>query len=237
MIFRWSARENFLDELFDVGRFSACRFFLKKWKMSFPPREGFERLVISLEGALTLYMPDRGQELVLNPKDVCYMPPHFNGFEARSEECFAVMFQGMSKSKADVLVKRFNEVKAELRGTVGCRRRVYTCIGEKDVGWMLVGFTEGFRSEWTSYPSHKHDDKLEAYVYYGSNESVGLQLIEDEDKVEAHIVRPRDVVFIEHGYHPNVPAPENEMKYLWVLYPLVERNMKFEFKPKNSIIL
>lgn len=237
MLYRWSARENFVDKVFDVYKFSAYRFLIKEGKISFDRQENFERLIVNLEGTLVLHLFEDRREFVLNPKDVCYMPPHENSFEARGEDCFAVVFQGISKSKSGMQIKRFNELEAELRGTAGCRRQVHTCIGEKDVGWMLAGFTEGFKGEWTSYPSHKHDDKLEAYVYYGPSECVGLQLIEDDEKVEAYIVRSKDVVFIERGYHPNVPAPGCEMKYLWVLYPLGERNMKVELKPKYSTLL
>jgi|YelNatPaOPRAMG01_1025707.scaffolds.fasta_scaffold66069_2 5-deoxy-glucuronate isomerase len=237
MLYRWSAKENITEKVFDVHKFSAYRFLLRNGKISFPSRDGFERLVISLEGDLEVYLPDNELEIVLNSKDLCYMPPHENRFEARGQNCFAVMFQGMSRSNAGALIKRFNEVEVELRGTAGCRRRVYTCIGEKDLCWMLAGFTEGFKGEWTSYPSHKHDDKLEAYVYYGPMGSVGLQLIEDKERIEAYVVRPRDIVFIGSGYHPNVPAPDCEMRYLWVLYPLNERNMLVDLKPENSAFL
>ncbi|MEM2824358.1 MAG: 5-deoxy-glucuronate isomerase, partial [Thermofilaceae archaeon] len=97
---------------------------------------------------------------------------------------------------------------------------------------LLAGFTEGFPGEWTSFPPHKHDDKVEVYVYYGLGDGFGVQIVEDEGGADSYIVRDGDAVVILRGYHPNVASPGSRICYVWVLcQTLGEKNMRVEVKP------
>ena len=131
------------------------------------------------------------------------------------------------------LVRRAPEAPSRLVGGAGYRRRVHTLLGVDDPSTSLMaGFTEGFPGEWTSFPPHKHDDKVEVYVYYGMGGGFGVQVVEDEGGADAYVVRDGDAVVILRGYHPNVASPGCGIGYVWILCQVAGgKSMGVEVKP------
>ncbi|MEM3964702.1 MAG: 5-deoxy-glucuronate isomerase, partial [Thermofilaceae archaeon] len=143
----------------------------------------------------------------LGPRDILYTS---GPFELRLEgrESLLVAAEAPSGLKELLLVKRASDAQPTLVGGEGYRRFVYALLGVNDPGTsLLAGFTEGFPGEWTSFPPHKHDDKVEVYVYYGLGDGFGVQIVEDEGGADSYIVRDGDAVVILSGYHPNVASP------------------------------
>ncbi|MEM1567836.1 MAG: 5-deoxy-glucuronate isomerase [Thermofilaceae archaeon] len=147
--------------------------------------------------------------------------------------CLLVAAEAPSRLSGLWMVKRAGDAQPILVGGEGYRRFVYTLLGVNDPGTsLLAGFTEGFPGEWTSFPPHKHDDKVEVYVYYGLGDGFGVQIVEDEGGADSYIVRDGDAVVILRGYHPNVASPGSRICYVWVLcQTLGEKNMRVEVKP------
>jgi 5-deoxy-glucuronate isomerase len=106
-------------------------------------------------------------------------------------------------------------------------RTIRTLLGpDDDAGRLLVGETINPPGNWSSYPPHKHDRQAppeevaleEVYLYRFEPEGgFGVQLLYDDDREHAHVVRHGDVVAIPSGYHPVVAAPGYALYYLWVM--------------------
>ncbi len=200
--------------------------------------ENREIVISCLKSSCTIRI--KGEGYKLNVKDVIYIPPGSERIDIRTnkEESLVVIGEGESDYKGKVYVKRFNEVSPIESGYKGYRRYIYVLIGENDPGKrLLAGFTEGMPGEWTSYPPHKHDDKLEIYVYYGLKKGFGIQIVEDEEKFTAFKVKDYDAVIFHRGYHPNVPSPGSKICYLWILCQKEgKKNLSVEIHPEYKDI-
>ena len=192
---------------------------------------GREAVAVCLKGSLGVGCELGSAELVA--KDVAYASGPAT-LELRGRGSLVVVGEAPSRSEGVWLVRRFSELKPLLVGAEGYRRHVYTALGVEDPSTsLLAGFTEGFPGEWTSFPPHKHDDKVEVYVYYGLGEGFGVQVVEDEDGANAYVVGDYDAVLILRGYHPNVAAPGHRICYLWILCQVRgEKNMRAVIKPR-----
>jgi len=193
-------------------------------------REGWEMLAACLKAPCTLTAG--GERHELSPKDmVCAAGPHTLRFEG--EGCIVVLAVGRSGRGRMLTVRRFSDIKPITSGMPGYRRDVYTVVGVDDpTDALMAGYTEGWPGEWTSFPPHKHDDKVEVYVYYGLGGGFGVQLVYDEEGEECWLVRDYDAVLIRKGYHPNVPSPRARICYLWILHQSFgEKNMRVQFHP------
>lgn len=168
----------------------------------------------------------------LSPRDLLYLTGPANlTLEGRGS--LVVIGEAPSERSQIRLVKRFDELSRFTSGLEGYRRDIYVALGEADPSdRLMAGFTEGWPGEWTSFPPHKHDDKVEIYVYYGLNGGYGLQVVEDHDGVDVFKVRDYDAVIIVRGYHPNVATPNSRICYLWILCQVEGRkSMRVEFQP------
>ena len=193
---------------------------------------GWEMLIACLKAPCTVSL--RGSQIELSPKDMLYIArPSVLSVEGR--DSLLVIAEGRSTHRSTFFVERFSDAKPFTSGLEGYRRDIYTMISvEAPTDSLMAGYTEGWPGEWTSFPPHKHDDKLEVYVYYGLGDGYGLQLVydDDDDRPEASIVRDYDAVVILGGYHPNVPTPKSRICYLWILCQKKgEKNMRVDFHP------
>jgi len=191
---------------------------------------GREAVVACLKGSCSVGCELGSAELAA--KDVAYASGPAT-LELRGRGSLVVVGEAPSRSEGVWLVRRFSELKPLLVGSEGYRRHVYTALGVGDPSTsLLAGFTEGFPGEWTSFPPHKHDDKVEVYVYYGLGGGFGVQVVEDEDGADAYVVGDYDAVLILRGYHPNTAAPGYRICYLWILCQVRgEKSMRATVKP------
>lgn len=171
-------------------------------------------------------------EIGLGPRDIVYAAGPAV-LEVAGEGCLIVAGEGPSQQNGVLLVRRAGEQQPLLVGAEGYRRWVYTLLSaESPSTSLMAGFTEGFPGEWTSFPPHKHDDKVELYTYYGMGGSFGVQIVEDEEGEDAYVVRDGDSVVILRGYHPNAAAPGSRICYVWILCQVEGRkSMTAEVKP------
>ncbi|OYT28888.1 MAG: hypothetical protein B6U94_08100 [Thermofilum sp. ex4484_79] len=175
------------------------------------------------------------KQYTLDVKDMIYVPRSANAtiYSASDEPSLIVIGEGLATNKYPVYVKKFEEAEGFTSGYEGYRRNIFNMVDERDPSdSLLAGYTEGWPGEWTSYPPHKHDDKMEVYVYYGLEGRYGIQIIETEESFVAHRVKDFDAVVILKGYHPNVPLPKTRICYLWILTQLYgKRSLGVEVHP------
>ncbi|RLF06219.1 MAG: hypothetical protein DRK00_02250 [Thermoprotei archaeon] len=218
-----------LVELYRRGNY-AFKWALLSNETAYSLNAGKEAIIACLKSPCSI----RGNtwRVSLSPKDLLYLTgPASLVLEGRGS--LIVIGEAPSRKSRVRLVKKFSELSRFTSGLEGYRRDIYVAIGEADPSdRLMAGFTEGWPGEWTSFPPHKHDDKLEIYVYYGLNGGYGLQVVEDYDGVDVFKVRDYDAVIILRGYHPNVATPNSRICYLWILCQVEGRkSMKVEFQP------
>ncbi|MEM1805986.1 MAG: 5-deoxy-glucuronate isomerase [Ignisphaera sp.] len=174
---------------------------------------GAEKLLIPLKGSVEF------MDIYANEKDIIYIPRRYSDVELSYERGSVIyLIEVVSNSDFEPYVKRFSEARYIDVGDGLSRRRRYILIDVNDRSEkFLAGFTECCSGCWGSYPPHRHDDKYEVFVYYGSEHGFGIQLLIDEDIQEAYIVRDFDVFLVKYGYHPNVSIPSTRLNYLWVM--------------------
>lgn len=209
---------------------SSFKWALLDGELKLRLEKGREAVFACLEGSLRVGDGERKASLSRN--DLLYLSgPLDLWLEGRN--CLIVSGEGPSDKGGEWLVRKFDDLKPLLVGSDGYRRYVYTALGVSDPSAsLLAGFTEGFQGEWTSFPPHKHDDKVEVYVYYGLGDGLGVQIVEDEDGVDAYPVRDHDAVVILRGYHPNVATPGSRICYCWILCQVSgAKSMNVKVKP------
>lgn len=189
-----------------------------------------EGLIFALRGSLTI------NGVKLNTLDVAYLP---KGFKAKVElepGTVAYLAESWADNARGFYVKRRSDVKPIRTGLPPYERVVYTMIGEPDpADSFLMGYTEGVKSNWTSYPPHRHDGKPEAYIFYGIDPGFAVQLVMSEGEELAYVVHDYDVVLITKGYHPNVPSTINSVSYAWVIAaPRGQRTLAVNVHPQYA---
>ncbi len=163
------------------------------------------------EKASAIYIP-RNTRVLLNPKSLCEVAICKTKIDKDSK--FSVIYP--------------NQIKEQIRGSIGYRRKVFDILDEDSPSVKLVlGETINFKGEWSSFPPHKHDQnsnsevKMEEVYLFKLNPSdgFGMQRIYTEDKTldECMVVENNDIVLIPKGYHPVCSMPGYELYYLWVL--------------------
>lgn len=213
----------------------SCHKCTFKWALltgteNYSLAENREAVIACLKGRCNVEV--NGAFLEIGYKDTLYASGPIE-LKLHSNGCLVVVAEALSRNRSSLMMRRFVDVQPVISGMQGYRRKVYVAIGEKDPSCsLLAGYTEGFPGEWTSFPPHKHDDKLEVYVYYGLENGFGVQVVEDEDGMDLYAVKDYDAVVICRGYHPNVGSPGVGISYLWILCQIEgEKNMRVEFKP------
>ncbi|MEM1509815.1 MAG: 5-deoxy-glucuronate isomerase [Thermofilaceae archaeon] len=213
----------------------SCHKCTFKWALltgteSYKLAKNREMVIACLKGRCDVDVD--GASIEIGCRDTLYLSGP-SELKLYSNECLVVVAEAVAKSKGLSIIRRFVEIQPVITGMQGYRRKVYVAIGEKDPSCsLLAGYTEGFPGEWTSFPPHKHDDKLEVYVYYGLEDGFGVQIVEDENNADLYMVKNYDAVVICRGYHPNVGSPGVGINYLWILCQVEgEKNMRVDFKP------
>jgi 5-deoxy-D-glucuronate isomerase len=181
-----------------------------------------ERIVFSLEGKI------RANGLDLEEKDMFYLPVGTLDVKLESpEEAVIFIAETDGENKFDQYVKKYADASKMSIGQPTYRRSVVVSIGEKDpANRFIAGYVEDSLGEWSSYPPHKHDDKPEAYIFYGINPGFAIQAVMDGESEEAYIVHDFDTVLIRKGYHPHVNTSLTGSKYAWIISaPPENRNL------------
>jgi 5-deoxy-glucuronate isomerase len=188
---------------------------------------GMERLLFTLAGEAKV----DGE--LLATRDMIYIPPREPVSVSFAREADLYIAETESDLKGKRFVKRFLSAPSLESGTGNYRRTITVMVGVDDpAGRFLAGYTEGEPGCWTSYPPHRHDNKPEIYIFYGVGNGFGVQMLLDEEREEAYIVRDHDVVFIEKGYHPNVATTLAGICYAWIIAaPPGHRDLSVEIHP------
>jgi len=186
-----------------------------------------ERLIFSLIGEISV------NDTPLAEKDMMYLPL---GEAARIKtQKSAVVFvaETLGTQKYKAYVKKYADAPKMKIGQPTFRRTVVQTITEADpANRFIAGYVEDSMGEWSSYPPHKHDDKPEAYIFYGLNPGFGVQLILDGSDERAYVVHDYDAVLIPRGYHPHVNTSLKGGNYAWVISaPPTSRNLAVDIHP------
>ncbi len=184
-----------------------------------------ERITFSLKGRI------RVNGIDLDEKDMIYLPVGSSELKLESSEgsvVFVAETDGVKK--CDQYVKKYSAATKMSIGQPTYRRSVVVSIGEKDpANRFIAGFVEDSLGEWSSYPPHKHDDKPEAYIFYGVNPGFAIQVVLDGESEEAYVVHDFDTVLIPKGYHPHVNTSLTGSNYAWIISaPPDNRNLGVE---------
>ena len=228
MLFR---NPNIYDRLlyiFDYKGFSLYSYRASGYaELVLRPLEGRERILASLGGGLRV----NGE--ALGERDIAYIPA---GAGVRVEvEAGSILYiaESIAVNRHQFYIKRFLQSDTYEVGVEPYRRRVYVTIGERDpADSFIAGYVEGERGNWTSYPPHRHDEKPEAYIFFGMGDGFGVQMVMDEGGEYAYVVRDYDVVLIPRGYHPNVCTSLTGCRYLWIISaPIGKRDLSVTIHP------
>ena len=222
------AKLNAPFQMYDFNGFSLwCLKTSGNFEYDLAGAPGKERLVFSLSGDISV------NEMSLAEKDMMYLPL---GEPAKiktggSSVVFVAETTGTQKYKA--YVKKYADAQKMKIGQPTFRRTVIQSITEADpANRFIAGYVEDSIGEWSSYPPHKHDDKPEAYIFYGLNPGFGVQLILDGENDRAYVVHDYDAVLIPKGYHPHVNTSLRGGSYAWVISaPPTSRNLGVEIHP------
>lgn len=134
------------------------------------------------------------------------------------------------------------------RGILNYRRDVDDIVvdnAEGKVHRIVVGETFTYPGNWSSYPSHKHDNNnppletdMEEIYYFKIKpvEGFGVQVIYNDDLSlrKAYMLKDGDTVLIPEGYHPVAATPGHQLYYLWVMAGDYGRKLIPNDDPKHA---
>jgi 5-deoxy-D-glucuronate isomerase len=191
------------------------------------PKKEKERLVFTLKGTITVNGKEVGE------KDMAYVPIGDRAEIAAAGDAVIYVAEAQAERKHDFYVKKYADADRKKLGHAPFQRTVVTVIGEKEPAERFIaGYVEGSPGEWSSYPPHRHDDKPEAYVFYGINPGFAVQLVLDEEEQRAYVVHDYDTVLVTKGYHPHVSTSLTGSNYAWVIAaPPSRRTLDVEIHP------
>jgi|SRR5579872_6731257 len=215
-------------EMFDLNGFSLQSLKTSgAFEYTFPGVPGKERLVFSLSGGVSV----NGSRLA--EKDMMYLPLGESAKVKTEDSSVVFVTESRGTQKYASYVKKYVDAQRMKIGQPTFRRTVVQSITEADqANRFIAGYVEDSFGEWSSYPPHKHDDKPEAYIFFGLNPGFGVQLILDGDDERAYVVHDYDAVLIPRGYHPHVTTSLKGGSYAWVISaPPDSRNLGVEIHP------
>jgi 5-deoxy-glucuronate isomerase len=197
--------------------------FTKNFKLN-PEKE---KIVFSLKGGIKV----NGKEL--EEKDMMYLPKGSEVKVESSGESVIFIAESDASEKYAPYVKKYRDTEKLKIGQPTFRRSVVTMIGEKDpANKFIAGYVEDSLGEWSSYPPHKHDDKPEAYTFFGVDPGFAIQAVLDGEEERAFVVHDYDTVLIPKGYHPHVNTSLRGSSYAWIISaPADNRNLGVEIHP------
>jgi 5-deoxy-glucuronate isomerase len=186
-----------------------------------------ERLVVSLRGEALV------NGVAIGERDIAYIPIGTEALIEVRKGGVLYIAEARAVNRHPFYIKKFSDSVRYDVGRDSYRRRVYVTIDNKDPGdSFIAGYVEGEAGAWTSYPPHRHDEKPEAYIFFGMGAGFGIQILMDEEKEIAYVVRDYDVVLIPKGYHPNVCTSLAGCKYLWIIAaPIGKRDLSVSIHP------
>ncbi len=201
---------------------------------------GFETAVVLLSGSIEVnfdktYVLSR-KNVFEEKASVIYIPKNTKIFIMPKNQCELAICKTRVDMNSKFAVILPENVKEEIRGKVGFRRKVFDILDEDSASIKLVvGETINFKGEWSSFPPHKHDEssieeaKMEEIYLFKLNpeNGFGMQRIYTKDKSldEAIVIEHNDIVLIPKGYHPLCAIPGYELYYLWVLVGTTKKLM------------
>jgi|GEM_PF-356076 5-deoxy-D-glucuronate isomerase len=221
------------DTLYKIFEYEGYAIYCYKSRSGFEKkfmnldRRGKERIVFSLKGQIQV----NGYEL--EEKDMAYVPIGQDIEIGSRGETVMFVAETDGTNKYDPYVRRYKEASRMQIGQPTFRRSVVVTIGEKDpANRFIAGYVEDSLGEWSSYPPHKHNDKPEAYLFYGVDPGFAVQLILDDGDERAYVVHDYDTVLIPRGYHPHVNTSLTGSSYAWIISaPPNNRNLGVEIHP------
>ena len=162
-----------------------------------------------------------------------YLPLGDNARIESNSDSVIFIAESIGSKKYAPYVKKYADDQKMKIGQPTFRRTVVQSITESDpANRFIAGYVEDSIGEWSSYPPHKHDDKPEAYIFYGLDPGFGVQLILDGEDERAYVVHDYDAVLIPRGYHPHVNTSLRGGNYAWVISaPPDSRNLAVEIHP------
>lgn len=228
MLAKTEPQENSPFKMFDLDGFSLqCMKTSGGFEYDFPGEANKERLVFSLNGGISV------NGTALAEKDMMYLSLGETAKVKTHGRAVVFVTDTPGSKKYGSYLKKYADVNKMKIGQPTFRRTVVQSITESDpANRFIAGYVEDSIGEWSSYPPHKHDDKPEAYIYYGLNPGFGVQLILDGNDERAYVVHDYDAVLIPRGYHPHVNTSLRGGSYAWVISaPPDSRNMGVEIHP------
>ncbi|TCT15464.1 5-deoxyglucuronate isomerase [Natranaerovirga pectinivora] len=200
----------------------------------------YEIGLVIFSGKCTIYCDDQKFMNLGNRKDVfsgkpttVYVPRDSNYSVIATDE--GELEIGVCKVKADKkyapFVIKADDVETVHRGKLNWQRDVNDIITtkyENRVDKIVLGETYGCAGQWSSYPSHKHDQdnmpyevNMEEIYHFKVNppQGFGVQVMYNDDLSldECYTIRSGDSIAIKEGYHPVASAPGYQIYYLWVM--------------------
>ena len=167
-----------------------------------------------------------------NPTSV-YIPieSSYKVEEAQGLPLEVAVVSAKAEKKFEPFVVRPEEVVCNHRGILNYQRDVRDIVVDNAGGKVhriVVGETISCPGQWSSYPSHKHDDynppyeaKMEEVYHFKIKPEggFGVQVMYNDDLSlrKAYMLKDGDTVIIPEGYHPVVAAPGFQVYYLWVM--------------------
>lgn len=147
---------------------------------------------------------------------------------ASTETELALSYAPWKSARGPLLVTPA-EVTVHQRGNPGYQREVRDiAVDNVAADSLLAGETVNRPGQWSSYPPHKHDDRipgvearLEEVYFYKVNpaQGFGYQRVYTDDRSLdlAVTVENDDLVLLPRGYHPVAAAPGYSVYYFWAL--------------------
>ena len=237
MLFKDKLQFNSLVNVFNFKSGDYSLYSLKnskEHKEVLSSSEEKERIVLVLKGSIAV----NGN--TLREKDMMYIPIGRSVEINASSPSVTFIAEAKGTKKYDQYVKKYTDATKLQIGQTTFRRIVVTSIGEKDPANRLIGgYVEDSKGEWSSYPPHRHDDKPEAYIFYGIDPGFAVQLVMNGESEQAYVVHDYDTVLIERGYHPHVNTSLTGSAYAWIICaPEDARNMEVMMHPAfNEVVL
>lgn len=216
--------------------------------------ESEEMVLVLLQGSLRLSGPGVAAcqlgprpGVFGGPASAVYLPPGQAAHVQALEEVEAAVACSPAERRPGQRphVVTPEQVRAQRRGRPGFERDVHDIVdGRIPAQRLLVGETFNRPGQWSSYPPHKHDERipglevpLEEIYYFRLDppQGFGLQTIYSPARgVDvSYRVLDGDVTLLPFGYHPVAAAPGYRLYYLWAVAG-EERTLCFHDDPAHA---
>ncbi|MCS7225019.1 MAG: 5-deoxy-glucuronate isomerase [Armatimonadetes bacterium] len=186
----------------------------------------FGQVTVEADGLLWSKVGNRRD--VFSGKATAFFFPHTTRFRIRAHTAAELAFFSAPAQKVGQpqLISP-DQVARRSAGRRNWYREIDDIIGPSfPAARLLVGETRNPPGNWSSFPPHRHQEnrppfeaELEEIYHFRIHPPKGfaVQILMDDDKEEALLVRDGDTVLIPRGYHPVVAAPGCQVYYLWCL--------------------